>query len=100
MCDVALAFLKAAYFIVWLWLGQYVFVSMFLGLILEKFSVDEFMDIKKKGELDDFITEEQAMKLVAAFQRLPVDAVCVCVCVYVHVYVYVCVNYIQRHTRK
>lgn len=46
-CDSGRAFVIAAFYCVFLWLGQHVFVTMFLGLILESFSVEKFMTIER-----------------------------------------------------
>lgn len=46
-CDSGKALMVAVFYCVFLWMGQYVLVSMFLGLILEAFSVEEFMVIER-----------------------------------------------------
>jgi hypothetical protein len=46
-CDSGRALMVAVFYCIFLWMGQYVLVSMFLGLILEAFSVEEFMVIER-----------------------------------------------------
>ena len=66
-------------------------MTLFLGLVLENFSVSEFMRMGREGQEEDdvdrLLTKNEAKLCVAEFQRLPPEAVCVYVCcVFAHAY--------------
>lgn len=77
-CNMGKAFVFASFYIVFLWLGQFVFVTMFLGLILENFSVVDFMSVEKNEDgdsADDMIDMNDARIAIAIYQKLPAELV-------------------------
>eukprot|EP00282_Hemiselmis_andersenii_P027366 CAMPEP_0169477824 /NCGR_PEP_ID=MMETSP1042-20121227/28139_1 /TAXON_ID=464988 /ORGANISM="Hemiselmis andersenii, Strain CCMP1180" /LENGTH=278 /DNA_ID=CAMNT_0009592233 /DNA_START=36 /DNA_END=869 /DNA_ORIENTATION=- len=71
-------FTFASFYITFLWVGQFVFITMFLGLILENFAVEDFMTVEKPEADEDMYKEldvDEAKEIVAHFQRLPIEAV-------------------------
>ena len=73
-CDYPKVTLVAFFYILWFCYGQYLFINMFLAIILEAFSVDEFMTVEEKEE-ERPLNREEARKKVAEFQQLPEWAV-------------------------
>jgi hypothetical protein len=59
----------AAYYIIMFCAGQYIFVTLFLGIILSNFSVLDFMG-ERQGA-DKMIDREEAISLISKFQKLP-----------------------------
>ena len=72
-CDYGHASVAAMYYIVIFWMGQYVFVPLFLGVILENFAVTEFINLEDRSEMR--LDKDQALVTVAEFQMLPPEAV-------------------------
>ena len=67
--------LAALYFIIYFFYGQYIFITMFLAIVLDAFAVEEFMEQAKREDDDKMLSREDAQKVVADFQRLPVSHV-------------------------
>jgi len=77
-CASGAAFTYAAYYIVFLWLGQFIFITLFLGLILENFSVDEFMHMDRQFDEDDpsrYIDIAEARIEMGKYQMIPPEAI-------------------------
>lgn len=74
-CDPGKVFAYASFYIVFYFVGQYVFITLFLAIILQKFQVDNFMTLGGDHEEPILLTREAAYKVVAKYQRLPSEAV-------------------------
>lgn len=76
-CETGKATFIAVYYVSFLFIGQYIFVTIFLALILESFAVDDFMTIERPIQYDEFelLPWDDALELVAEWQKLPVKSV-------------------------
>lgn len=74
-CEAPMTVAYAVYYVLFFWIGQYVFITMFLALILEKFSVHEFMTIGHQNIQDIHLTRPEAMEAVAEYQKVPAELV-------------------------
>ena len=70
-CDNFYVTITAFFYMVWYFYGQFLFITMFLAIILEAFSVEEFMTKAEIAEEDVFLDRENAIQEIAEFQRIP-----------------------------
>ena len=73
-CYPATTLLFAMYHILFFVVGQYVFITLFLALILENFQVTNFMTIGEDKDADAQLIREEAYEVVAKYHMLPVEA--------------------------
>lgn len=73
-CYPATTLLFAIYYILFFVIGQYVFITLFLALILENFQVTNFMTVGEDKGSDAQLIREEAYEVIAKYHRLPVEA--------------------------
>eukprot|EP00802_Teleaulax_amphioxeia_P000493 Tamp_00493.p1 GENE.Tamp_00493~~Tamp_00493.p1 ORF type:complete len:2407 (+),score=357.69 Tamp_00493:375-7223(+) len=74
-CDPIYASVAALYYIAYFFYGQYMFITMFLAVILESFSVHEFMSTESAEEGEHMLTKDDCPRVVAEYHMLPVELV-------------------------
>ena len=70
-CDNVYVVLTALFYMIWFFYGGFLFLTMFLAIILEAFSVEEFME---KAETEDeikYLDKDETIKAIAEFQNVP-----------------------------
>lgn len=70
-CDNFYVTVTAVFYMLWYFYGQFLFITMFLAIVLEAFSVEEFMTKAKIKEEDVFLDKDEAVQEIAQFQCIP-----------------------------
>jgi hypothetical protein len=74
-CDQLYSAVAAIFYITYLFYGQYVFITMFLAVILESFTVTEFMSTGPAEQGEPMLTKDDCPRVVAEYHMLPVEMV-------------------------
>ena len=61
----------ALFYMAWFFYGSFLFLTMFLAIILDAFSVEEFMESAKADDDIKYLTREETIQKIAEFQNLP-----------------------------
>ena len=70
-CEYLFVLFTALFYMIWFFYGNFLFLTMFLAIILDAFSVDEFMEQAKAEDEIKFLTREETIQKIAEFQNIP-----------------------------
>jgi len=70
-CDNFYVVVTALFYMGWFFYGQFLFITMFLAIILEAFTVEEFMTQAVAEDDEVFLTQPESITRIAEFQMVP-----------------------------